>query len=220
MELLIHSNRCITGVGGCRLYDYFAPYFETEVVHDSDGCTRTKLIGNPDRGAAATAPASGPTSRRSPSAFPSRCSTISPLEQRDLRAARGRAALPRASVSPPSRSRGASIRAAHRRAHAHLPPRDRRDRGPARPISARRGPRSTRSWPSATAGAGRRRRRSISGSWPGWRRGAAAARRGTDWDPAPEEARLRRAEAGPDGRLRPRAQLAAVGRRSLVDRHA
>jgi U32 family peptidase len=36
-------------VAGCRPYDYFAPYFETEVVHDSDGCTRTKLVGNPDQ---------------------------------------------------------------------------------------------------------------------------------------------------------------------------
>src|SRR5262245_45906537 len=59
LELLIHSNRCITGVGGCRLYDYFAPYFETEVVHDSDGCTRTKLVGNPDRGGSCYRPCLG-----------------------------------------------------------------------------------------------------------------------------------------------------------------
>jgi putative protease len=59
VELLIHSNRCITGVGGCRLYDYFAPYFEAEVVHDSDGCTRTKLVGNPDRGGVCYRPCLG-----------------------------------------------------------------------------------------------------------------------------------------------------------------
>src|SRR5262245_6405855 len=59
VELLIHSNRCITGVGGCRLYDYFAPYFETEVVHDSDGCTRTKLVGNPDQGGSCYRPCLG-----------------------------------------------------------------------------------------------------------------------------------------------------------------
>ena len=40
-------------------YDYFAPYFETEVVHDSDGCTRTKLIGNPDRGGSCYRPCLG-----------------------------------------------------------------------------------------------------------------------------------------------------------------
>jgi putative protease len=59
VELLIHSNRCITGVGGCRLYDYFAPYFEAEVVHDSDGCTRTKLRGNPDQGGSCYRPCLG-----------------------------------------------------------------------------------------------------------------------------------------------------------------
>ncbi len=59
VELLIHSNRCVTGVGGCRLYDYFAPYFEEEVVHDSDGTTRTKLIGNPDKGGVCYRPCLG-----------------------------------------------------------------------------------------------------------------------------------------------------------------
>ena len=59
LELLIHSNRCVTGVGGCRLYDYFAPYFEEEVVHDSDGTTRTKLIGNPDKGGVCFRPCLG-----------------------------------------------------------------------------------------------------------------------------------------------------------------
>ncbi len=59
VELLIHSNRCVTGVGGCRLYDYFAPYFEEQVVHDSDGSTRVKLIGNPDRGGVCYRPCLG-----------------------------------------------------------------------------------------------------------------------------------------------------------------
>lgn len=59
MELLIHANRCVTGVGGCRLYDYFAPYFEEECVHDSDGTSRVKLIGNPDRGGVCYRPCLG-----------------------------------------------------------------------------------------------------------------------------------------------------------------
>jgi putative protease len=59
VELLIHSNRCVTGVGGCRLYDYFAPYFEEQVVHDSDGTSRTKLIGNPDKGGVCYRPCIG-----------------------------------------------------------------------------------------------------------------------------------------------------------------
>ncbi len=59
LELLIHSNRCITGVGGCRLYDYFAPYFEEQVVQDTDGSCRTKLIGNPDKGGVCYRPCLG-----------------------------------------------------------------------------------------------------------------------------------------------------------------
>ncbi len=59
VELLIHSNRCITGVGGCRLYDYFAPYFDAQVVHDSDGTSRTKLVGNPDKGGVCYRPCLG-----------------------------------------------------------------------------------------------------------------------------------------------------------------
>ncbi len=59
VELLIHSNRCITGVGGCRLYDYFAPYFEEQVVHDTDGSRRIKLIGNPDKGGVCYRPCLG-----------------------------------------------------------------------------------------------------------------------------------------------------------------
>src|SRR6266702_8289727 len=59
VELLIHSNRCITGVGGCRLYDFFAPYFEEQVVEDSDGSRRVKLIGNPDKGGVCYRPCLG-----------------------------------------------------------------------------------------------------------------------------------------------------------------
>jgi U32 family peptidase len=59
VELLIHANRCVTGVGGCRLYNYFEPYFEEEVVHDSDGMTRVKLIGNPDKGGVCYRPCLG-----------------------------------------------------------------------------------------------------------------------------------------------------------------
>jgi putative protease len=59
VELLVHSNRCITGVGGCRLYDYFAPYFEEQVVADTDGTSRTKLVGNPDKGGVCYRPCLG-----------------------------------------------------------------------------------------------------------------------------------------------------------------
>ncbi len=59
VELLIHSNRCVTGVGGCRLYDYFGPYFEEQIVHDSDGSHRIKLIGNPDKGGVCYRPCLG-----------------------------------------------------------------------------------------------------------------------------------------------------------------
>jgi putative protease len=46
-------------VGGCRLYDYFAPYFEAEVVDDADGSRRTRLVGNPDRGGVCYRPCLG-----------------------------------------------------------------------------------------------------------------------------------------------------------------
>ncbi len=59
LELLIHSNRCITGVGGCRLYDYFAPYFETQEVTDTDGTRRLRVIGNPDTGGVCYRPCLG-----------------------------------------------------------------------------------------------------------------------------------------------------------------
>ncbi|HEV8308557.1 MAG TPA: U32 family peptidase [Methylomirabilota bacterium] len=59
VELLIHSNRCVTGVGGCKLFDYFAPYFEEQVVQDSDGSRRVRLVGNPDKGGVCYRPCLG-----------------------------------------------------------------------------------------------------------------------------------------------------------------
>jgi putative protease len=46
-------------VGGCRLYDYFAPYFEEQLVQDTDGSVRVKLIGNPDKGGVCYRPCLG-----------------------------------------------------------------------------------------------------------------------------------------------------------------
>lgn len=71
VELLIHSNRCVTGVGGCRLYDYFAPYFEEQIVHDSDGSHRVKLIGNPDKGGVCYRPCLGTHAPEIAERFPS-----------------------------------------------------------------------------------------------------------------------------------------------------
>lgn len=75
MELLIHSNRCVTGVGGCRLYDYFAPYFEEQVVHDSDGTSRAKLVGNPDKGGVCYRPCLGNHVPEIAARFPARVLT-------------------------------------------------------------------------------------------------------------------------------------------------
>jgi putative protease len=72
VELLIHSNRCITGVGGCRLYDYFAPYFEPQAVEDSDGIRRLKVIGNPDQGGVCYRPCLGNHVPEIASRFPAR----------------------------------------------------------------------------------------------------------------------------------------------------
>jgi len=72
VELLIHSNRCITGVGGCRLYDYFAPYFEEETVADCDGSRRVKLIGNPDKGGVCYRPCLGNHVPRIAERFPAK----------------------------------------------------------------------------------------------------------------------------------------------------
>jgi putative protease len=75
VELLIHSNRCITGVGGCRLYDYFAPYFEEQVVHDTDGSRRVKLVGNPDKGGVCYRPCLGNHVPEIASSFPAKVLT-------------------------------------------------------------------------------------------------------------------------------------------------
>src|SRR5262249_13386811 len=69
------SNRCVTGVGGGRLYDYFAPYFEEQVVHDSDGSTRGKLIGNPDRGGGCYRPCLGNHGAEIAAKFPAQVPT-------------------------------------------------------------------------------------------------------------------------------------------------
>jgi putative protease len=79
VELLVHSNRCVTGVGGCRLYDYFAPYFEEQVVADTDGTARAKLIGNPDRGGVCYRPCLGTHVPEIAARFPAR--VLSYLEQ-------------------------------------------------------------------------------------------------------------------------------------------
>lgn len=49
-EALIYGNRCIKGVGGCRLYERFKNYFQEIKLEDSDGTKTVKTIGNPDRG--------------------------------------------------------------------------------------------------------------------------------------------------------------------------
>lgn len=59
VEVLIHANRCVSGVGGCRLYLLFADAFYEEEVVDSDGVRRVKLIGNPDRGGVCFRPCLG-----------------------------------------------------------------------------------------------------------------------------------------------------------------
>jgi len=50
LELLIFGNRCIEGVGGCALPGYFKDQFEEAVVEDTDGTSRIKVKGNPDKG--------------------------------------------------------------------------------------------------------------------------------------------------------------------------
>ncbi len=49
-EAIIYGNRCIKGVGGCRLYERFKDYFQEIDLEDSDGTKTVKTIGNPDRG--------------------------------------------------------------------------------------------------------------------------------------------------------------------------
>jgi len=49
-EVLIYGNRCIKGVGGCRLYKKFKDYFQKIYLEDTDGTKTTKIMGDPDRG--------------------------------------------------------------------------------------------------------------------------------------------------------------------------
>lgn len=49
-EILIYGNRCISGVGGCRLYKRFKDYFQGIHLEDTDGTKTIKIIGNPDKG--------------------------------------------------------------------------------------------------------------------------------------------------------------------------
>ncbi len=49
-EVLIYGNRCIKGVGGCRLYKRFKDYFQEIHLEDTDGVKTTKIIGDPDKG--------------------------------------------------------------------------------------------------------------------------------------------------------------------------
>ncbi|MFH1151585.1 MAG: U32 family peptidase [Nanoarchaeota archaeon] len=50
LELLIFGNRCIGGVGGCVLHGSFKDFFEEIVVEDTDGTSRIKVRGNPNKG--------------------------------------------------------------------------------------------------------------------------------------------------------------------------
>jgi putative protease len=49
-EVLIFGNRCIKGVGGCRIYERFKDYFQEIHLEDTDGTNTTKIMGDPDRG--------------------------------------------------------------------------------------------------------------------------------------------------------------------------
>jgi len=49
-EVLIYGNRCIRGVGGCRLYKRFGNYFKKIDLEDSDGTKTEKIMGDPDQG--------------------------------------------------------------------------------------------------------------------------------------------------------------------------
>jgi putative protease len=49
-EVLIYGNRCIRGVGGCRLYKRFSEYFQEIHLEDTDGTESIKIMGNPDAG--------------------------------------------------------------------------------------------------------------------------------------------------------------------------
>jgi len=49
LELLICGNRCVGGVGGCKLYEYFGDSIKEKEVIDTDKTRRIRLIGNPDQ---------------------------------------------------------------------------------------------------------------------------------------------------------------------------
>jgi putative protease len=194
VELLIHSNRCVTGVGGCRLYDYFAPYFETEVVHDSDGSCRTKLRGNPDRGGSCYRPCLGAHVPQIAERFPAK--VLEYLERSNneiyalLEDVPRYLALGVTTLKIQGREYPAPLIAELTRIYRRVIDEARAgqvDLAAARtaldPLLAERD-----RWRAAKTAALHRRllARMEAGPVPGL---------GTDWDPAPEEARLRQAEA-------------------------
>jgi putative protease len=197
VELLIHSNRCITGVGGCRLYDYFAPYFEEEVVHDTDGCTRAKLVGNPDRGGVCYRPCLGTHRPEIAARFPdgvihylhrSNNEIYALLEDVPRYLALGVTTLKIQGREYPAPLVGELTRIYRRvidETRAGRP-----DLGAARaaldPVLAERD--RIRSGKTAALHARLLARMAVGSASPG-------EPLATDWDPAPEEARLRRAEA-------------------------
>ena len=197
VELLIHSNRCITGVGGCRLYDYFAPYFEAEVVHDSDGCTRTKLRGNPDQGGSCYRPCLGTHVPAIAERFPGKVLEYLDRSNNEIYAlledvprylALGVTTLKIQGREYPAPLIGELTRI-YRRVIAEAKT-GAADLGAARaaldPVLAERD-----RWRAAKTAS--LHERLLARMEDGAR--ATAPDPGTDWDPAPEEARLRRAEA-------------------------
>jgi len=197
VELLIHSNRCVTGVGGCRLYDYFAPYFETEIVHDSDGCTRTKLRGNPDQGGSCYRPCLGTHVPAIAERFPGKVLDYLERSNNEIYAlledvprylALGVTTLKIQGREYPVPLIGELTRI-YRRVIAEAKT-GAADLGAARaaldPVLAERD-----RWRAAKTSSLHERLLARMED----RASATAPDPGTDWDPAPEEARLRRAEA-------------------------
>jgi putative protease len=196
VELLIHSNRCITGVGGCRLYDYFAPYFEEQVVHDSDGCRRTKLVGNPDRGGVCFRPCLGTHEPAIAARFPEKVLEYLDRSNNEIYALLED--VPRylglgvTTLKIQGREYPAPLIAELTRIYRRVIDETRAgapDVAAARsvldPVLAER----DRHRAAKTAGLHRRLLARIEAGGPG--------RPATDWDPGPEEARLRGAEAAP-----------------------
>lgn len=50
VELLVHGTACIGGVGACRLFNFYSDCFYPVTVKDTDGDSRTKIMGNPESG--------------------------------------------------------------------------------------------------------------------------------------------------------------------------